>query len=77
MAVLVLLHWFLLLEGQGLPCYVTYWASSFCEYLWYIHHWKEAHARQKLHDCAVSQLSVMPDGRRIIEIWCMLPPEPN
>ena len=31
MAVLVLLHWFLLLEGRGLPCYATYWASNACE----------------------------------------------
>jgi len=33
MAVLVLLHWFLLLDGQGLPCFATYWASYLCEYL--------------------------------------------
>lgn len=34
MAVLVLLHWFLLLKGQGLglPCYATYTASYFCEF---------------------------------------------
>ena len=34
MAVLVLLHWFLLLEGRGLglPCYATFIASYFCEF---------------------------------------------
>lgn len=35
MLVLVLLHWFLLLEGQGLglPCFATFVASYFCEYV--------------------------------------------
>ena len=36
MAILVLLHWFLLLEGSGLPCYVTFWASYACEFPWHV-----------------------------------------
>ena len=37
MVVLLLLHWFLLLEGRGpgLPCFVTFMASYFCECLVY------------------------------------------
>ena len=31
MAVLVLLHWFLLLDGPGLPCVVTFWSTYVCE----------------------------------------------
>lgn len=34
-AVLVLLHWLLLLEGRrlGLPCYASFLATYFCEYV--------------------------------------------